>query len=201
MQKSTNDGKRLSAKDLITTGIFTAILAILAFVVSLLGFLPIFIPLMVVLIPLVQGIPFILFLTKVKKFGMVTIIGTLSGIITCFTGMGYYVMLTGVLFGFLADLILKSGNYSGKVKNVLGYGVYCMWLVGNYIPIVIARDGYYQNLLEKGMGQEYVDALSVYIPDWSLFVLLAACFVFGILGGLIGIALNRKHFARAGVTG
>ncbi len=201
MRQNRSDAKRLSAKDLITMGIFTAILAVITFVVALLSFFPVFIPLLTILIPLVEGIPFILFLTKVKKFGMVTVIGALAGIINGFLGMGYYVMLTGVLFGFLADLVLKSGNYTSKVRNVLGYGVYCMWLIGNYIPIVIARDSYCQNLIDKGMGQEYANALSMYIPDWSLPVLLAASFVFGILGGLIGIALNRRHFERAGMTG
>lgn len=192
---------RFQAKDLITVGIFTAILAVLTFVIAMLSFLPIFIPLLTVLIPLIEGIPFILFLTKVKKFGMVTIMCTICGIINCFLGMGYYVIATGVVFGLLADLILKSGNYMSKVKNVLGYGVYCMWLIGNYIPIIITRDSYYQDLLSKGMGQDYVHALNSFTPDWSLAVLLAACLVCGIIGGLIGLLLCRKYFERAGITG
>lgn len=43
-----------------------------------------------------------LFLTKTKKFGMVTIMGTLLGIIMSLMGMGVWAVLTGPVFGFLA---------------------------------------------------------------------------------------------------
>lgn len=74
-----------------------------------------------------------------------------------------------------------------------------MWLIGNYLPIVLTRDNYYEMLL-SGYGQEYADTLMGYIPDWSLIVLLVSCFVSGIIGSLLGKVLLKKHFIRAGIA-
>lgn len=76
--------------------------------VAMLGYIPIFIPLLSVLVPLIAGVPFMLFLTKTKKFGMVTIMGTLTGIIMCLMGMGVWTVLTVPVFGIFADLIFRS---------------------------------------------------------------------------------------------
>ena len=60
---------RLQGKDLINIGIFTAIYFIVIFAAASIGFIPIFIPLISVIVPLVGGIPMMLFFSKIKKFG------------------------------------------------------------------------------------------------------------------------------------
>ena len=165
---------RLQGKDLINIGIFTAIYFIVIFAAASIGFIPIFIPLISVIVPLVGGIPMMLFFSKIKKFGMLTICGLLLGVIMLLTGMGYW-------------------------REVLIHGVFSMWVIGAFIPIVVTRDAYYQNLL-PGYGQEYADTLMAYMPDWILPVLLAAAFVSGLVGGLIGRKLFKKHFERAGIV-
>ena len=192
--------EKIKAKDLITVGIFTAIQFVVCMAVAMLGYIPIFIPLLAVLVPLIGGIPFMLFLTKTKKFGMVTIMSVLIGLITCLMGMGVWVILTDPVFGILADLIFRSGGYASVKKSILGYGVFSMWVIGNYIPIVVTRDAYFQMLATGGYGEEYAQTLMHYIPDWSLLPLLAACFVSGILGALLGRVLLKKHFVRAGIV-
>jgi energy-coupling factor transport system substrate-specific component len=57
-----------------------------------------------------------------------------------------------------------------------------------------------QMLSRGGYGQEFADAYLRYLPEWIAPVLLAACFVFGILGALIGRSALKKHFARAGMV-
>ena len=148
---------KLQGKDLINIGIFTAIYFIVIFAAASIGFIPIFIPLISVIVPLVGGIPMMLFFSKIKKFGMLTICG------------------------------------------VLIHGVFSMWVIGAFIPIVVTRDAYYQNLL-PGYGQEYADTLMAYMPDWILPVLLIAAFVSGLVGGLIGRKIFKKHFERAGIV-
>ena len=191
--------QKIQPKDLITIGIFTAIMFVICMGVAMLGYIPIFIPLLSVLVPLVGGIPFMLFLTNVKKFGMVWIMSVLIALVVALMGMGVWVIVTGPVAGILADLILRSGDYKSAKKSILGYGVFSMWLIGNYIPIVVTRDNYY-SMLVSGYGQEYADTLMGYIPDWSLLPLLAACFISGVLGALLGKALLKKHFIRAGIA-
>ena len=45
--------QKIQPKDLITTGIFTAIMFVICMGVAMLGYIPIFIPLLSVLVPLV----------------------------------------------------------------------------------------------------------------------------------------------------
>ena len=52
------------------------------------------------------------------------------------TGMGYWSIITGAVFGVLADLVLKSGDYKSAKKGIISHGVFSMWIIGNYIPIV-----------------------------------------------------------------
>ena len=70
---------KLQAKDLINVGIFTAIYFVIFFAGMMLGYIPIFIPLLGLVCPILCGIPFMLYLTKVKKFGMVSLTGIILG--------------------------------------------------------------------------------------------------------------------------
>lgn len=191
--------QRIQAKDLINIGIFTAIMFVVCMGVAMLGYIPIFIPLLSVLVPLVGGIPFMLFLTKVKKFGMVTIMSILIGILIGLMGMGVWVIVVAPVSGILADFIFKSGGYASAKKSILGYGVFSVWVIGNFIPIVVTRDNYF-DMLVSGYGREYAETLMGYIPDWSLIPLLAACFISGLLGAILGRVLLKKHFERAGIV-
>lgn len=73
--KMSAKSNTLQAKDLINIGIFTAIYFVVFFAGMMLGYIPIFIPLLGFVCPILCGIPFMLYLTKVKKFGMVSLTG------------------------------------------------------------------------------------------------------------------------------
>ena len=64
---------KLQAKDLINVGIFTAIYFVIFFAGMMLGYIPIFIPLLGLVCPILCGIPFMLYLTKVKKLSLIHI--------------------------------------------------------------------------------------------------------------------------------
>ena len=166
--------KKLQGKDLINVGIFTAIYFVVFMAVAMLGFIPIFLPLLIA-------------------------IGLICGILMLLTGMGYWSIITGFVFGVLADLILKSGDYKSAKKGIISHGVFSMWIIGNYIPIVVTRDSYYQDLI-TGYSQEYADAIMGYISAYTLPLLLIAGFVCGVIGGIIGQKIFKKHFKRAGIA-
>lgn len=80
---------KLQAKDLISIGLFTVLYFVIGCCVAIpIGMIPIFLPVLGALWVIITGIPFMLFLTKVKKFGMVTIMGILSGLLMGLTGHG-----------------------------------------------------------------------------------------------------------------
>lgn len=92
---------KLQAKDLINIGLFTVLYFVLGCCVAIpIGFVPIFLPVLGSLWTLITGIPFMLFAVRVKKFGMVTIMAVLSGLLMGFTGMGFWGVPVGLVFGF-----------------------------------------------------------------------------------------------------
>ena len=192
--------QKMQAKDFITVGVFTAIMLVVMMAVAMHGFIPIFIPLLAVLVPLISGIPFMLFATKTQKFGMVTLMGVLIGLILGMMGHGIFAFVAGPVCGVLADLIMKSGDYKSMKKDSIACGIFFLTIIGNYIPIIFARDAYHTQLVETGYGVEYADALMKLIPDWSLIPLAVAAFVFGILGAYLGKVMLKKHFKRAGIV-
>ena len=190
---------KLQGKDLINVGIFTAIYFVVMMAIAMLGFIPIFLPLLIVLVPLIGGIVMMLYYSKVQKFGMVSLTGLICGILMLLTGMGYWSIITGAVFGVLADLVLKSGDYKSAKKSILGYAVFSLWMVGTYIPMYFMVEDSWASFAAS-FGEKYADRVMAVMPMWSIILVVAGIFVFAILGGLLGKALLKKHFAKAGIA-
>ena len=167
---------KLQAKDLINLGLFTVLYFVIGCCVAIpIGFVPIFLPVLGSLWSLITGIPFMLFLTRVKKFGMVTIMGVLSGLLMGLTGMGFWGVPMGLIFGLLGDLILKSGDYKSAKKSILGYAVFSLWMVGTYIPMSFYGRGLLGQLCRQLRG-EYADRVMAVMPMWSIILVVAGIF-------------------------
>ena len=189
---------KLNGRDLINVGIFSAIYFVVIFALAMLGYIPVFMPLLALIGPILGGIPFMLFLTRVKKFGMILMMSVIMGILMLLTGMGYYSILVGVISGWIAELVYKRGDYRSVKKAVLTSGVFSLWIWGNFIPLFTNITGYFST--RQDFGQAYIDALTRLMPLWMCPTLLVAAFVGGILGGLLGRAVLKKHFVKAGIA-
>ncbi len=193
------DSNRLNAKDLINVGIFTAIYFIAFFITGMIGYIPVFMVLLPFLLPIVGGIPFMLYLTKVNKFGMITSSGVIVALLMFATGHGWPVLVTGTVFAFLADLIFKSGGYRSWKKTMIGYAVFTEWVLGALLPMWIMRDSYFA-ALRAGYGDEYADTLMSLMSGWMLAALIALAMIGAVIGAYIGRATLKKHFKRAGIA-
>ncbi len=192
--------EKIQAKDLISLGLFTVLYFVLGCCVAIpIGFVPVFLPVLGALWTLVTGILFMLYAVRVKKFGLVTIMAILSGLLMGLTGMGYWGILTSAVFGVLGDLLMKSGEYRSAKKTILGYGVFSLWMVGTYIPMYFMVEQSRADFA-AGFGEEYADKVMSVMPAWSLILVVAGIFVFAILGGLLGKAVLKKHFVKAGIA-
>ena len=176
---------RLQGKDLINIGIFTAIYFIVIFAAASIGFIPIFIPLISVIVPLVGGIPMMLFFSKIKKFGMLTITGIIGGIFFYLIGYGWIGLLGWVLGGILSDVVLKIGGYQKFKATVLSYACFCLGIMGCPANLWFAGEAYWENI-HTSMGDQYANTLQSLMPSWMLYVGFALLFVGGILGALLG---------------
>ena len=95
--------ERLNGRDLINIGVYSAIYFVIVMALAMTGLIPILLILLSSTIAILGGIPFMLFLTKVKKPGMIFIMSTIMGILMFVTGMTWmpipFAMLTGVSCG------------------------------------------------------------------------------------------------------
>ncbi len=190
---------KLNTKSLINVGIFTALYFVLFFATGMVGYIPIMLIFLPLLCPLITGIPFMLFLTKVKAFGMVTIMGTILGILMFVTGHPWPVLVAGFACGLVGDVVLKTGNYKGWKTSILGYIVFSEWIVGAMIPLFFMRDSYFAEI-RAGYGDTYADTLLSATPEWVFFAMIIMVMIGAIAGAYLGKAVLKKHFKRAGIA-
>ena len=62
----------------------------------------------------------------------------------------------------------------------------------------IDREGYFST--RQSFGAEYINTLGNIMQPWTAPVLIVAAFVCGMLGALLGKALLKKHFVKAGIV-
>lgn len=187
----------LQMPDFITVGIYTAVYFIVIFAVSMIGIIPIFYVFLSVLVALIAGIPFILFLSKVKRFGMITLMAAIIGVLVSLTGYSFSLFFFALIFGLIADIIF---NLMPKTKTayVTAYTIFNLWMIGYYYPIFIANEKYFDYTRETS-GVEYANQLESLLPSWTLIPIIIGTAIAAIIGGVIGTRALRKHFNKAGV--
>lgn len=99
----------LNGKDFINIGIFTAIYMVIVIAIACtVGLIPIGFILLPIILPIIGGIPMMLYFTKIKKPGMLLIFEILFGIVMILTGMGVdlliWVSLLALLVKFFTAL-------------------------------------------------------------------------------------------------
>ncbi len=193
-----SEKKGLTGRDLINIGIYSAIYFVISLALAFTGLIPVMLLLLSSMYGLICGIPFMMFLTRVKKPGMILIMSAIMGILMFVTGMTWMPIPFSILTGLLSELVYRSGGYKSMRAAVLTAGVFPLWACGNYLPLFLQREQYFAD--RASYGQEYADAVMRMTPNWMFPALLVMTFVFGILGGLIGKKLLKKHFLKAGIV-
>lgn len=194
--------KKLNIKDLINVGLFTAVYFVIFLISTATSYVPIMIFAFSILSAFLAGIPMVLFFTRVKKFGMVTIMCALLAVIIFIMGYGPIGAGITLLCGVLTDLILKIGSWQSWKSILAAYIVFSLWAVGTLIPIVIMGDAYFEGFRDA-MGDAYVnDALQVMhaVSGWLIPAVGALTAVAAVAGAFLGRAVLKKHFKRAGIA-
>ena len=181
------DKKKLNAKDFINIGIFTVIYFVMFFITGMLGYIPIFAVIIPMVLGILGGIPFMLFLTKTGKFGAATIMGTLVSVLCFLMGQSWISIPFGIVLGFLADLIFKAGEYKSWKHTVRGYCVF-------------TRDTFFEAYRSKGGTDEYINAVMGLTANWMLPVVIVLGIIGGVIGAYLGKAILKKHFVKAGIV-
>lgn len=191
--------ERLNVKDLITVGIFSVIIIVLIFIFGMLGYVPILMLALPILAALICGVPYMLFLTRVSKFGMVTLMGLILGCVMFLSGHTWVPIVTFTVCALVADIILKMGNYSSVKNSIISHGVFILGIMGNMLPFFILRDAY-MAAMRSSMGNDYVNVVAPFLQTNVLIILIVLTFVFGLVSAYIGKIVLKKHFQKAGIA-
>jgi len=126
--------EKLTGKEMITAGIFTAITVVLGMIAAMaLSAVPIGFLCIGLISPIICGIPMMLYMSKIKKFGMLMIMAVINGLMLLMSGMGWEGLIFGLLAAFLAEAVIAKGCYSSRKMNVISNGVYSLAAAANYL--------------------------------------------------------------------
>lgn len=191
---------KLTGKDLIHIGIFSAVYFVLSFVGMFLGIIPILWILMPGVVALIAGIPFLLLSAKVQKPGASLLMGLVTALLYYVTGQFTIVILTtfaaGSLLSELARWLTKYGSFRG---NTLAFILFSYGMTGSPLPIWLFRDKFLAQISEQVIPDQYIETLNAAATTPMLLVLLLSPVVGGLIGAFIARRIFKKHFVKAGM--
>ena len=143
---------------------------------------------------------YLMLLAKAPMHGPIFIAAVLPCLFLILMGNIWIVIVFGVIFGLVAELIAGSGNFRNNTRNAISYLFFDLNLIGGFLPIWIMRDYYFADTLARGMSQEFVDTLRALTPMWVLLIMIVGTVIAGLIGVLVSGKLFKKHFQRAGIV-
>ncbi|EEP70663.1 hypothetical protein MCAG_00990 [Micromonospora sp. ATCC 39149] len=191
----------LSARDLLNVAIFAVIYFVIVYAIAMLGIISP--PAMLLTLPLsviAAGVPYMLFLTRVKHAGPVTLFAIAVGGLYLISGHPWISTLLTIGVAVVAEVILWAGRYRSYWSAILAHAVFSLWYIGPMLPLLMNRAEYLNSPGMRNMGQDYVDAFDQTVSVTAVWIYNASTFVCGLLGGLLGAFLLKKHFTRAGLA-
>ena len=200
MNTNSIDQKGLTVKDLITTGIFSALFVVFTLAGGMFFAMN---PVLTFYMPFATGLicgPIYLFLVaKVHKRWSITILGALVGIIMFATGMHWAMALGYVVMGIIADILAGTGEYKSKRKNILSYMLLSLGATGSYLVYFMDPVGWAGTMLKNGTDQSYINVMNASAPSRLPLVIIAGTLIMACISGIIGYRMLKKQFEKAGL--
>ncbi len=193
--------KGLTIKELITIGIFSALLMVTIFIGGIIfGPNPVLTFYMPLGSALLGGPVLILLIAKVPKKGAIATAGILCGVIMFATGMHWAMDLGYIIGGIVGDFIAGSKNYKSKFGNVVAYICISLGSTWTYISFFIDKEAWGKYMLNGGTTESYLDAMNAAAQNWMIAVILIGTILIATLSARIGQKLLKKQFDKAGIT-
>ena len=193
--------KGLTVKDLVTTGIFSAIF----FVFTMIGGIPFAPnPVLTFYMPmgaaLLCGPIYLLMVAKVQKRWSVTIMGVIMAIIWFVTGMHWAFALGYLIMAVVADFVAGTKQYKSKKINSLSYILFSLGGTGSYLVFFADPQGWAQTMLGNGTEQSYIDTMQTTANAGIFIAMFAALLVTASISAFVGCKMLKKQFEKAGIT-
>ena len=196
-----NQNRKLTGKDVIAIGIYSAIYFVMNFAAMITGFIPLFWILLAGTAAILTSIPFLLMAVKVPKPGAVLIMGFITAFLYFITGQfTVLILITMLIACVLLETYRYITKYALKFRNlVVAFILFSYGMVGSPLALFVYRESFLAQISET-MSRKYVVAISSYITTPMLILLLVSPIVGGLLGALIAKGMFKKHFEKAGIV-
>lgn len=195
MNNKTNE--KLNAKDMITVGVFATLLTLVKVIVGFIGMIPVLNAVLPAITAIVVAPIYGLFVKKVTKFRMITILTSTLGALCFLMGYGIFSLIGCIILGFIADVITRTGDYKNQARIDLGYAVQSLWGITMYIQIWLMGDAYFEEL-SLSMGADFASKFQKYVPWYSVFWLIGLTVICAYIGMFFAKKILKKHFTRVG---
>ncbi|KFI65271.1 MptD family putative ECF transporter S component [Bifidobacterium cuniculi] len=194
---------KLSVSDMITVGVFSALYFCICGVAMLIVNLCFGLPgtiLLPAVTALLAGPVFMLLAARVRRFGAITVMGVVLGFVLFLAGHFATSLVTAIVFPLLADCIAQVGRHRNRIALMASYAVFSFGCAGPIVPMWMMRGAYVASLQRKGKDTATIDAIMANVNGTSLVVVIVATIACALVGGWLGLRMNRRHFAKAGVA-
>ena len=192
-----SQNRKLTGKDVIAIGIYSAIYFVMNFAAMITGFIPLFWILLAGTAAILTSIPFLLMAVKVPKPGAVLIMGFITAFLYFITGQfTVLILITMLIACVLSETYRYITKYALKFRNlVVAFILFSYGMVGSPLALFVYRESFLAQISET-MSRKY----SSYITTPMLILLLVSPIVGGLLGALIAKGIFKKHFEKAGIV-
>ncbi len=192
---------KLKTRDLIYAGAFAALYIMALFIIVMVfGMMPVLYVMAPLFVGLIGATIYMVYVTKVKKFGAILILAVLFGLIMSSSGHGITILIC-IPIGLLAELIAKIGNYCSKTMFSLSYIVFNITMVAPFYNLYFATEGFIGQCAQY-YGLEYGKVLSNLLNTYG-FTLMAIQVGLAVAGAAVGVLiankLFRRHFEKVGI--
>lgn len=192
---------KLTSKDLINVGIFTAIYLLVIVAISGIVITPILQILMMPLMALFTGPIYLLYLAKVGKFGTIMITGVLgSALVGLLVYGNIYCFLVNMLFFIVAEFIAAAGKYKNNKLNQLSFIVVSFWTIGEAGLPWVAGEFFHNLSVASGYTEEWASGVDALSTPLCLVLMIVAVIVCSIISILFSNKLFKKHFKKSGIV-
>lgn len=194
--------KKLTGRDLITIGIFSAIYFVLNLAAMITGFVPVLWLLLPGVAGILTGIPFMLMESKVRKPGAILIMGAITALLYFVTGQFTVLLLiTFAVACILSEVYRAITKYDNNfIHMTISFIIFCYGMLGSPMAIWVYKDSFLAQIQQNGMSAEYVQSLSGLISTPMFIGLCVSPIIGEFVGAMIAKGLFRKHFKKAGIV-
>lgn len=190
---------KLTTKDIVMASVLGVVCVAIRFIFMILGgIFPVAWFASHALDALFIGPVYMLIVAKTRHTGPIFIISLITGVI--FTMASIYILISGIIAGFLAEICLRCGRFQKESWILLSYVIFSFGFIGDFYQLWVNKAAFLEYSANFGMNADYLAALDQLVSTSTILLIIASIAIGAIIGGLFGFKLMKKHFIKAGIA-